>query len=134
MVDLDTNTVVYFFKGMGGVSERLLATPPTEISVSAVVAYELAVGVAKSPEASRRRAQLQRFLSVVTVVPFGPREAEVTAAARADLERRGQPIGPLDLMIAGTALARGSVLVTHNTREFGRVGGLRVEDWYTAAS
>lgn len=130
MYDLDTNTVAYFFKGMGRVSERLLATPPAEISVSTIVAYELAVGVAKSPEATRRREQLHRFLSAVTVVSFGPAEADAAATLRADLERRGIPIGPLDVLIAGSALARGATLVTHNTREFQRVPGLRVEDWF----
>jgi len=130
MYALDTNTVAYFFKGMGDVGTRLLTVPPSEIMVSAVVAFELAVGVAKSPEATRRREQLARFLATVTVVPFGRQEAEVSAGIRADLEQRGLPIGPLDVLIAGTALARGAVLVTRNTREFTRVAGLRVESWY----
>lgn len=130
MYALDTNTVAYFFKGMGGVGPRLLAVAPSEILVSAVVAFELEVGVARSPEASRRREQLARFLAAVTVVPFGRHEAEVSARVRADLERRGLPIGPLDVLIAGTALARGAALVTRNTREFSRVAGLRVESWY----
>ncbi len=130
MYALDTNTVAYFFKGMGGVGRRLLAMPPAEIMVSTVVAFELAVGVAKSPEAGRRREQLARFLATVSVVPFGREEADASAGIRADLEQRGLPIGPLDVLIAGTALARGAVLVTRNTREFSRVAGLRVESWY----
>ncbi|GDX80544.1 ribonuclease VapC [Deltaproteobacteria bacterium] len=134
MYDLDTNMVAYFFKGMGGVSERLLATPPAAIAVSAIVAYELAVGVAKSPEATRRSEQLQRFLSVVTVVPFGPAEGQAAAIVRADLEGRGLPIGPLHVLIAGSALARGATLVTRNTHEFMRVPGLRVEDWFQPGS
>jgi tRNA(fMet)-specific endonuclease VapC len=133
MYALDTNTVVYFFKGMGGVGARLLAVPPSEITVSAVVAFELAVGVARSPEASRRREQLARFLATVTLVPLGGEEAEAAAGVRADLDGRGLPIGPLDVLIAGSALARGAVLVTRNTREFSRVGGLRVENWYDEA-
>ena len=130
MYALDTNTVAYFFKGMGDVGARLLAVAPSEIMVSAVVAFELAVGVAKSAEATRRREQLARFLATITIVPFGRHEAEVSAGVRADLEQRGLPIGPLDVLIAGTALARGAVLVTRNTREFNRVAGLRVESWY----
>lgn len=130
---LDTNTIAYFFKGMGGVAGRLLAVPPSEIMVSTVVAFELAAGVAKSPEASRRREQLARFLSAVTMIPLGREEAAVSAEVRADLEKRGLPIGPLDVLIAGTALARGAVLVTRNTREFSRVAGLRVESWYNEA-
>ncbi len=130
MYALDTNTVAYFFKGMGDVGTRLLAEAPSEIMVSAVVVFELSLGVAKSPEATRRREQLARFLATVTVVPFGRQDAEVSAGVRADLEQRGLPIGPLDVLIAGTALARGAVLVTRNTREFTRVTGLRVESWY----
>lgn len=130
MYALDTNTVAYFFKGMGGVGSRLLAVPPSEIVVSTVVVFELAVGVAKSPKASRRREQLARFLTTVTVIPLGREEADVAAGVRADLETRGLPIGPLDVLIAGTALARGAVLVTRNTREFSRVAGLQVESWY----
>ncbi len=130
MYALDTNTIAYFFKGMGGVAERLAVVPPSQIEVSAVVAYELAVGVARSPEASRRREQLARFLSVIQVVPFGPHEADAAARIRADLEQRGLPIGPLDVLIAGAALARGAVLVTRNMREFSRVVGLSVENWY----
>lgn len=127
---LDTNTVAYFFKGQGQVARRLLAVPPSEIAVSAIVAYELMVGVAKSPEAHRRRAQLDRFLSVVTLLPLGAREAQAAAGVRADLEARGLPIGPYDILIAATALAHDSILVTRNVREFGRVEGLKVEDWY----
>lgn len=132
MYALDTNTIAYFFKGMGGVGIRLMAVPPGQVEVSAIVAYELAVGVAKSPEASRRREQLARFLASIQLVPFGPHEAEVAAGVRSDLEQRGVPIGPIDVLIAGAALARGAVLVTRNTREFSRVPGLQLESWYEA--
>ena len=133
MYALDTNTVIYFFKGMGGVGTRLLAIPPTEIMVSTVVAFELAAGVAKSTQASRRREQLASFLATITVATFGREEAELSAGLRADLEQRGLPIGPLDVLIAGAALARGAILVTRNTREFSRIPGLRVENWYNEA-
>ena len=66
------------------------------------------------------------------MLPFGPEEARVTAQLRARLESQGTPIGPLDTLIAGTALAHGGVLVTRNLREFARVPGLALEDWYGA--
>jgi tRNA(fMet)-specific endonuclease VapC len=98
--------------------------------VPAVVVYELETGLAKSAEPKRRRRQLDTLLSVVEVIPFGMDEARAAAKARARLEVEGTPIGPVDTLIAGVALAHRAVLVTHNTREFGRVSGLRLEDWY----
>lgn len=130
MYALDTNSVVYFFKGMGRVTERLLATSPREVALPAVVLYELELGLAKSSSPERRRLQVDELVRRVTVLPFGTAEARVTARIRADLERTGEPIGPLDFLIAGTALAHGATLVTHNTKEFSRVRGLSLDDWY----
>ena len=130
MYVLDTNSVVYFFKGMGRVTQRLLDTPPREIAFPAVVLYELELGIAKSSSPERRRSQLDELVRRINLLPFGSSEAKVTARIRADLERAGEPIGPLDVLIAGTALAHGATLVTHNVKEFSRVGGLLVEDWY----
>ena len=127
---LDTNTVIYFFKGMGRVGERLLATPPAQVALPAVVLYELQTGVEKSAAPKKRRAQLEALVSSLRVLPFGPQEALASARLRAQLETRGQPIGPIDTLIAGTALAHGGVLVTRNLDEFRRVPGLVVESWY----
>lgn len=130
MYALDTNTVVDFFRGAGRVAERLLATPPIEVAIPAIVLYELEVGIDRSGNVERRREQLRELVSRSALLPFGFREAAASARLRSELERRGEPIGPLDTLIAGTALAHGATLVTHNTREFGRVTGLSVEDWY----
>jgi len=127
---LDTNTLVYFFKGIGQVGERMLSTPPSDIAIPALVLYELEVGLAKSSSSDRRRAELDRVTEVVSILPFGRKEAQAAAAIRADLEQIGKPIGPLDTLIAGTALANHATLVTHNTSEFGRVPNLEVVDWY----
>lgn len=127
---LDTNTLVYFFKGIGQVGERMLSTPPSDIAIPALVLYELEVGIAKSSSSDRRRAEFDRVTEVVSILPFGRKEAQVAAAVRADLEQIGKPIGPLDTLIAGTALANHATLVTHNTSEFGRVPNLEVVDWY----
>jgi tRNA(fMet)-specific endonuclease VapC len=127
---LDTNTVIYFFKGQGRVAERLSAEAPSEIALPAVVLYELMVGLFRSGQPERRRAQLAELARSVAVLPFGTQEAEHAARLRTTLETAGQPIGPLDTLIAATALAHGATLVTRNTRELGRVPGLVVEDWY----
>jgi len=130
MFVLDTNTLVYFFRGDGLVAKRLLATPPAQIAVPAVVVYELETGIAKSSDPAKRRGQLDQLLRVVTVLPFGIEEAKSAVALRAQLEREGRPIDPMDTLIAGTALAHRGVLVTRNVREFGRVPGLGMEDWF----
>jgi len=130
MIVLDTNTLIYFFKGMGRVAEHLIARPPKEIGLPAIVVYELETGIAKSDNAGRRRRQLDEFRATARFLPFGAEEAARSAILRAELERQGTPIGPLDTLIAGTALARGAVLITHNTKEFSRVPGLQVGDWY----
>jgi tRNA(fMet)-specific endonuclease VapC len=127
---LDTNTVIDFFRSAGRVAERLLATPPGDVAIPAVVLYELEVGIARAANAERRREQLHELSARAALLPFGAPEAEASARLRTELERRGEPIGPIDTLIAGTALARGGILITHNTREFGRVPGLRIEDWY----
>ena len=127
---LDTNTLIYFFKGMGDVAQRLLSSPPEQIAIPAIVLYELEVGIAKSKNARRRRKQLDAFVEIVPVLNFGKAEARAAAGIRAWLENRGTPIGPLDILIAATAHAHSATLVTHNTQEFGRVKGLKLEDWF----
>ncbi len=127
---LDTNTLIYFFKGMGKVSQRLLSSPPEHVAIPAIVLYELEVGIAKSRNARRRREQLDEFVEVVAVLDFGKAEALAAAAIRAWLEKKGTPIGTLDILIAATAHAQSATLVTHNTQEFGRVKGLKLEDWF----
>jgi tRNA(fMet)-specific endonuclease VapC len=134
MFVLDTNTLVYFFRGEGEVARRLLSTAPANIAVPTVVVYELETGIAKSKDAVKRRGQLDQLLQAVAVLPFGIEEAKAAAALRARLEQEGTPIGPMDTLIAGTALAHRGVLVTRNVREFGRVRGLTVQNWYGEAS
>jgi len=130
MYALDTNTLSYFFKGIGQVAERLLATPPSEIAIPSIVLFELEFGLERSSRAAQRRQQLQELIAIPSVLPFGPAEARAAALIRAELERAGTPIGPYDLLIAGTAMSHGAILVTHNTKAFGRIRGLALEDWY----
>ena len=130
MYALDTNTVIYFFKGMGNVATHLFSLPPHEIALPSVVLYELQVGIAKSSSPEKRRNQLDELLTVVRVLPFTEHETAITAQLRATLEKAGTPIGPLDMIIAGIALANQATLVTHNTKEFSRIENLRLEDWF----
>ena len=127
---LDTNTLIYFFKNMGNVSERLLSKSPREIAIPVIALYELEVGIAKSKKPQKRRKQLNELISQVTVFPFGKEEAATAAHIRANLESKGTPIGPYDTLIAGIALSTKSTLVTRNTKEFNRIKKLTLEDWF----
>ncbi len=130
MYILDTNTLIYYFKGMGNVSQELLSKSPQNIGVPAIVLYELEVGIAKSDSPKKRMKQLQEIISLINIIPFSEKEAKVSASIRAILEKKGTPIGPYDILIAGTALAHQAVLVSRNTSEFERVDKLYVENWY----
>lgn len=130
MYILDTNTLIYFFKGMGNVSQELLATSPKDIAIPAIVLYELECGIAKSTSPKKRQAQLKEVCSLIEVLPFGNEEARLSALVRTRLEKKGTPIGACDVLIAGTALANQGILVTNNTKEFSRVSKLKLANWY----
>ncbi len=127
---LDTNTLIYFFKGSGRVAERMFNEAPADIGIPAVVIFELLTGIAKSAYPKKRTKQLNSLLDAVKLIPFSIEEAKSSAAIRAQLEKKGTPIGPFDVLIAGTAMANRAVLVSHNSSEFNRVDGLKTEDWY----
>jgi tRNA(fMet)-specific endonuclease VapC len=129
---LDTNTVLDYFKGRGAVAEHLLNVPAGAVALPAIVAYEVWVGVLGSQNARRRQAQYEEFLAAVDVLPFDAAVSRRAAELRRGLERHGEGIGPMDTLIAATALAHDAILVTRNTREFGRVRGLQVVDWHEA--
>lgn len=94
-----------------------------------VVKAELLFGVAKSENPEGRLKKIKTFVDRFASLPFDDSAAASYAEIRADLEKRGLPIGPNDLQIVSIAVANQLVLVTHNVREFGRVKGLEIEDW-----
>jgi tRNA(fMet)-specific endonuclease VapC len=127
---LDTNTCIRIVNGSSlPVAARLQATNPAEVRLSAVVKAELLYGARKSARVDDNLRLLRRFFAPLVSLPFDDRCAEEAGLIRLDLERSGRPIGPNDLLIGATARAHDLVLVTHNSREFGRIPGLRVEDW-----
>ena len=127
---LDTCTVSDFVKGQAKVLARIKATTPNLIAVSALTRMEVDYGLALNAERARKLAPLlDAFFATIATLPFDVADAQATAAIRAALKTRGQPIGAYDALIAGTGLARGLVVVTSNVGEFKRVGGLQVEDW-----
>jgi tRNA(fMet)-specific endonuclease VapC len=127
---LDTNTCVQYLNGRSpNVKQRLEKTPAKEIVVCSIVKAELFFGAMKSVNPRRSLAKQKKFLDQVDSLPFDDQSAEIYGRIRAQLESQGTPIGPNDLLIAAIAIANNLTLVTHNTREFGRVAGLNIEDW-----
>jgi tRNA(fMet)-specific endonuclease VapC len=125
---LDTNTVIFYLKGQEPVVSQLQASSRREVAIPSVVAYEIEYGTLKMGS-SRRRSVAFDLLAGLAQVPFDHEAARESARIRVELEARGMVIGPVDLLVAGTAVSRGAVLVTSNTKEFSRVKGLRLSDW-----
>lgn len=127
---LDTNTCIRYLNGESeSVRQRLASLSASEVFLCSMVKAELLFGAAKSRLPEKTRTALGWFFAPFGSLPFDDAAASIYATIRAGLEREGTPIGPNDLVIAATALANGATLVTHNTREFGRVSGLACEDW-----
>jgi tRNA(fMet)-specific endonuclease VapC len=127
---LDTNICIYALKGQfPGIARKLRQTPPASIKIPSIVKGELLFGALKSSQGERTLDVLERFLLPFEVVGLGDDAAASYSEIRFDLERRGQPVGPNDLVVAATVLAERGTLVTHNVREFQRIRHLVVEDW-----
>lgn len=130
---LDTNACIALINGNPVAVRKNLAKAVyagSSLTTSAIVVHELWYGVAKSSRVAQNAQALAVFLSRdVAVLDFSEKDAQAAGEIRAELERHGKRIGEYDTLIAGQAFARNLVLVTANTREFGRVKGLTVEDW-----
>ncbi|MBI4540450.1 MAG: type II toxin-antitoxin system VapC family toxin [Gemmatimonadetes bacterium] len=127
---LDTNVLIRAARGQPpGVRNRLGEVSPEDVAVSSVSLAELWYAAEKSEHPARKRASWSEFLEPFEILPFDRPAAEQHARVRYALRRN--PIGDRDLLIAAIALANGLTVVTQNTREFGRVPGLAMEDWST---
>lgn len=115
---------------MGNVAENLFRHSPQDIAIPSIVVYELYVGIAKSNAPEKRTEQLHELLQHVKIIDFTDQEAKAAADIRAELEKLGMPIGPVDTLIAGCVKANHATLITHNTKEFSRIKELPVKDWY----
>lgn len=125
---LDTDTCIYALRGNPSVLENLAAVNRTEVALSVLTEAELRTGAAKSTHAGTQ-GRLENFLAPFLILDFERRDAVAYSQVRAALEKAGTPIGPLDTLLAGQAVARGLTLVTNNQREFGRVTGLNLASW-----
>lgn len=130
---LDTNACIRVLNGTSRhLVRRLRSLATSEIGLSTVVKAELLYGARRSSKVTENLELLREFFAPFRSYPFDDVCAEYYGLIRADLVTAGTPIGPNDLMIAATARTHDLVLVTHDTREFSRVVGLRLEDWETA--
>lgn len=127
---LDTNICIYVQKQIPSVLANFHDKAEEGLAISVITLAELEHGAAKSTRPEKSRVALMKFLSLVTVLPFDRKSAYEYGQIRAALEKNGTPIGPLDMQIAAHAKAENLILVTNNTREFQRVEGLQIENWY----
>lgn len=127
---LDTDVASLAIRGGSArLDARLRGLPPHRMGISVITRGELLLGVALKPGATRLAAVVDHFLAQVAAQPFTDAAATRFAQVAARLHQAGQPIGTLDAMVAGHALALDAVLVTHNTRHFARVPELKLQDW-----
>jgi tRNA(fMet)-specific endonuclease VapC len=130
---LDTNMASYAIKGkVPHVRQRLLRVPMAEVGISVITEAELRFGVARKPGHSRLETAVEEFLLRVEILPWDSAAAQCYASLRYALERTGDPMGNLDMMIAAQALSAPAMLVPHD-HVFHRVKHLKVEDWTKAA-
>jgi tRNA(fMet)-specific endonuclease VapC len=127
---LDTNVCIDVIKERPrSVLERFASHAVGDIGISVITLAELEYGVSTSSRPAKNREALDQFISPLEVAPFDRQATTAYGRLRALLENKGQAIGSMDLLIAAHAISLDVRLITHNAREFGRVPGLRIEDW-----
>lgn len=128
---LDSNVCIRLLNERAGsnMTQKMAEISPEDIRLCSVVKSELYYGSYKSTRRDRNLALLNRFFSQFVSLPFDDNAASIAGEVRAQLDLAGTPIGSNDLLIASIAISNNLTLVTHNTREFGRINGLTYEDW-----
>jgi tRNA(fMet)-specific endonuclease VapC len=127
---LDTDTCIHLIRYQPATMlQRLKRYAPGDVGISTITLAELSFGAAKGLQQERNKAALDGFTAALEIVPFDAAAAAAYGAVRALLEVSGTRIGALDTLIGAHALSRKVTLVTHNTRDFSRIAGLRLADW-----
>ena len=127
---LDTCICIDFMRGkLPSVRALMEKSDPSLFALCSIVESELRLGAEKSANAPKRKFETEQFISAFQILPYDSNCAKSYALIRAGLEQAGKTIGPMDMLIAATALANNCTLVTNNGREFSRIPGLQVEAW-----
>ena len=127
---LDTNICIYIIKQKPPqVLSKFKATKPGDIAVSSITVAELEYGVHKSAHRIKNKQALEKFLLPLVIANYDYHAAMHYGKIRADLEKKGTPIGALDNLIAAHAMSLGIPVITNNEKEFSRIEGLRVINW-----
>jgi len=127
---LDTNTCIYIIKRKPfDVIERFRQTEVSQIGISSITLSELLYGVSKSSKPEQNQIALTQFVAPLEILPYGDEAALYYGDLRVHLEKKGTPIGSLDMLIAAHALSIDSILVTNNVREFIRTPHLKIDNW-----
>lgn len=127
---LDSNICVYFLKGLyPSIKKNIQNTNPNNIKIPSIVKAELLYGAEKSQQKAKNLSIINRFLEPFEIIPFDNDCSIIYSKIRSAMELKGTIIGPNDYIIAATVLAKNGILVTHNTKEFGKVKNLKIEDW-----
>jgi predicted nucleic acid-binding protein len=124
---IDSDTLIYFLKGIPEVIERLTQIPPDAFYTSRINATELLYGAYNAARIEKNLAIIEPFLAQFTLLEFDETAARYFAQEKARLKKLGTPIADMDLMIASIAVAHGCVLITNNVKHFERVLGLKIE-------
>lgn len=126
---LDTNVCIQYLTKRNLQVVARVGAETGRMALCSVVKAELLLGAYKSAKVAQNLAMFRSFFAAFPSLDFDDASAEIYGRIRAQLERAGTPIGSNDFLIAAIALANDLTIVTHNTREFGRVAGLRLDDW-----
>lgn len=131
---LDTNICIYLIEQRPqSLLDRFRSLPVRDIGISVITLAEVEYGASKSSRPKQNREALEQFLSPLEVAAFDRQATVASGTVRAALEKKGRPIGAMDLLIAAHALSLGVRLVTNDEKEFRHVPGLRVENWISRA-
>ncbi len=127
---LDTNICIYFLKGLfPALIEQFQTKTPEEIKIASIVKAELLLGAFKSKNPSKTEKIVKEFLLPYTIISFDDEASIIYSKIRGSLEKKGQVIGPNDLILAATVLANDGILITNNGAEFKRIKDIKIENW-----
>jgi len=129
---LDTDTCIFWLKGVASLRERMDAVGIEQVAISKITLAELYFGAHNSAKIEDNLARAETLAHHIAVLPLNDAALKIFGRVKAELRRQGQPLPDFDLLIASTALAEELILVTNNTRHYTRIPGLQLENWMSA--